>query len=206
MHSFAVVLLPLDTVNIRKAVKRLIAKYDQNLITHPSKKYLPAWTVEHYAWHYQTGVDRKQLALKLRPQYDDAGVDDDGVWVVTDMNVDSRWDYWLIGGGFDGLVRGHEVHAQCREEAVESLTEEEYLSRNVCPVVDMPEDVIPFSLVTPDGDWFSEGDLGWSLLEAYGEGTYRGKTKEAEQQWPRIARSLLEKHLDCIAVGLDVHS
>ncbi len=207
LHSFVAVLLPADTADVRKAVKRLIARYDQNAYTAPIKKYMPHRDIDHYTWQYKTGGDLHRLAARLKAEYryDDAGVDEIGVWVVTEVNIDSRWDYWTIGGNYSGLVRGNAVHDLCADDG-ESISEEEHLRRNVCPVIDMPENVIPFSVVTPAGEWVSQMDLGWSLLEAYGEGVYRGRTQEAEAQWPSMARAILYKHLDCIAVGLDVHS
>ena len=113
-------------------------------------------------------------------------------------NPDGRWDGWRIGGRWDGVLTGAPTErddgGEDGEPSDEATSEREALRRNACPVRDLPEDRVPFAIVTPDGIWHAEGRMGWfgqpAELDPYGEDYY---------DWVR------EQYPDCLAVAVDCH-
>lgn len=59
---------------------------------------------------------------------------------LTTYNPDSKWDWYQIGGRWCGCI-----------------------PNDACPVRDLPDDIddIVFAIVTPDGEWHAQGDMGW---------------------------------------------
>jgi len=67
---------------------------------------------------------------------------------------------------------------------------------DVVPVSSIPENTIPFALVTPDGAWHERGSMGWFACVS------KEKEKDA---WENEVKSLLTAYQDCIAVVCDLH-
>lgn len=95
----------------------------------------------------------------------------------------------VIGGRFDGLMAGKPQH--------DNLAPDDYQKRygldiitpasNMCWVVDLPEDVIPDAIVTPDGQWHD--DYSCTSWDA----------------WKDKAWQLLHEDSTRLAVGFDCH-
>lgn len=220
MHSFTLALLPMGTENIRSSIASMIAKYDRNLYWNDEqyegglKQYLPPHEIAWRLRFYKTGHDLHALAATLNRSlpWQKSGIDEQGFWSVTQANVIARWDGWGIGGNYDGLIYSDEFHQKCMDDP-EDIGDNEYLKRNIRLVSDILTDLSPDNpavgeadIVTPDGEWHSIADLGWIPLVAWGYAEDNGQTQAAAEKWPGIVRELLYKHLDCLAVGLDVHS
>ncbi|MFF5260259.1 hypothetical protein ACFY4C_15025 [Actinomadura viridis] len=98
-------------------------------------------------------------------------------------------DGFVIGGRYDGLVKGHEQHY--------NLTPAEFQRRygldvvrpesNIVPVTELPESVLPSAVVTPDGAWHE----------------WRGHSDE--DAWKAEYRRLTAAHRDALAVAIDCH-
>lgn len=125
------------------------------------------------------------------------------------------WDWYRIGGRWDGTVRGLEYNdapgCVC-ELPGQPMTHEgsechygsgrhETLERNVVPVLEMGE-CRPFTLVTPEGEvrhrehWISDLDLdrpSWPWK------------REDDEGFDRWCGEQLLAHRDCLAVGVDYH-
>jgi len=71
--------------------------------------------------------------------YDSSELDADGNCLST-YNPDSKWDWYQIGGRWDGCI-----------------------DNNACRVSDLPDDIdsFVFAIVTPDGKWHARGEMGW---------------------------------------------
>lgn len=57
---------------------------------------------------------------------------------ITTSNPDAKWDWYTIGGRWDNDI-----------------------PNNHCKVTELPEDYSTFAVITPDGVWHSDGDVGW---------------------------------------------
>lgn len=114
-------------------------------------------------------------------------------------NPDSKWDWWVIGGRWDGVMAskppigggiggfnfGEKFHTP---------------HRNACTLQEFKvdyKDRLGFAQVTPDGSWHERGQIGWF-------GTASGEKKETE--WKDEVKSLLfSLPDDCMVVGVDAH-
>jgi len=72
----------------------------------------------------------------------------------------------------------------------------EPFSGDVIPVAEIPEGITPFALVTPDGDWYERGSMGWWACVS---------EEKEEDDWKDEVKSLLSAYQDCIAVVCDCH-
>jgi hypothetical protein len=176
-HAFLLVLVPGDTKpeDVHAAVEGLIAPYDEGievdaLAAHPGKDS-PA-----------SDCDSCGGTGKAKSTY----------------NPKSKWDWWVIGGRYDGLVKGErrddgdggfnfgEAHHQPRFNVAPAS--------EVIAKIGTDDEVGFFALVTPDGEWHERGRLGWW-------GNVRGE----KDDWDVGKNQLLRAHPNCLIVGVDYH-
>ena len=60
--------------------------------------------------------------------------------------------------------------------------------------IEWSDDKVPFSIVTPDGEWHQKGDMGWF-----------GMSSNEKDDWKEVARNILYKHKGCIGIVVDCH-
>lgn len=130
-------------------------------------------------------------------------------------NCDSefaRWDGYVIGGRWDGRIRGLDP-----DRRIGKRTEAEELADNAIRVSAMPtplpDECVPHVLVTPDGEWHEHG-TSWpkgpvdefyqsNWLGYWPYGTY--PLDPEFDVWAAKVRSLLAKYRTAVAVGVDAH-
>lgn len=82
---------------------------------------------------------------------------------MTTWNKVATWDWYRIGGRWDGSLFGHEQleEPEDRKEALDHHYSDavESKERNVAPVKDVVG--LPLAIVTPDGDWHQAGKGVW---------------------------------------------
>lgn len=113
-----------------------------------------------------------------------------GVYTANLLHADDaivRWDGWMIGGRYDGVVNQD-------QGARDAQVEKQALWRNMRVVHDLPEGVVPFAVVTSDGRCRMEGKMGPF-----------GYSYDHDPYWEDTYDALCEQYADCIAVGLDCH-
>jgi hypothetical protein len=134
-------------------------------------------------------------------------VDEQGFYEYATSNTAGKWDYWLVGGLWDGLltgspsrVRHHQGNPRLSGRYIDSASydAQTWLSGNMIAVGALPQvtdwsdEIVPYAIVTPDGNWYEVEDAGGSKLR--------------DAIWMAQVQDLLNDHLDCIAVVLDCHS
>lgn len=98
-----------------------------------------------YLASYQAVADRAERAHPLYQQPDPACKECEGTGSrLTTYNPDSQWDWWVIGGCWDGWLHPENV-----------LPVRTLLSDNLAN-----SEKTPFALVTPDGAWYQQGSMG----------------------------------------------
>jgi len=138
-----------------------------------------------------------------------------------------KWDWWRIGGRWDGAVYGErrwmgsstlasseeEPLAAIKMHLAESESGHMPLEYNVRRVSELAEAMSGFAVVTPDGEWHEPEDWGWLVRElsekVRGESHPSEWTEEERKgllDWNREVRTLLCRHQDCLAVACDVHN
>jgi hypothetical protein len=68
---------------------------------------------------------------------------------ISTYNPDSKWDWYVIGGRWDGWINDKEASSESVGD--NSATTEEAIARNK----------IPHAIVTPLGEWLERGQMGW---------------------------------------------
>lgn len=106
----------------------------------------------------------------------------------SDYSSDAKCDGFVIGGRYDGDIRGKEQNY--------NLTPEEFQARygldvienedNIRPVSMIRPGYISFAVITPDGNWIDCEDAG-------------------SGEWEENYESLLEPYRDYIGVAFDCH-
>lgn len=143
--------------------------------------------LEHHKWMSEFDQAKEQALLQhpLRnvPEAGCSQCHGSGVYVTT-QNPRSKWDCWEIGGQFNGEITGRRI----RPDVVR-------IEDNRVPVPIMLElEIIPFALITPDGEWHERGSMRWF-----------GPPLNLRDDWPDEVRKILSQHRECIAVGVDCH-
>jgi len=145
----------------------------------------------------------KEEAFNAHPLHDKADPNcssckGTGIYKTT-YNPDSKWDWWVIGGRFNGVIR-----AEHRSSADGFNFDEEYqkLEENITSVEDYVEQIeknktqLPFAIVTPDGEWYEEGNMGWFAV-----------VSNKNKKWEDDAIDILKEYSgkDYAIVGIDLH-
>lgn len=169
------------------------------------------------AWrlHIKPYLDVENRALVAHPLKDkpDSGCEDcDGTGInkVT-YNPDSKWDWYVIGGRWDGEIQG-----KPRDDGQGGFNfgdEHHQPQHNVTRVADLikaksiPDAVIKeltrgddtfscHSLVTPDGEWHEKGEMGWLGVSV---------DNKDRDTWLDEIQKILKEYADCLIVGVDCH-
>lgn len=142
----------------------------------------------------------EEAALAAHPQKDAADpaceeCKGTGKYTST-RNPKSKWDWWVIGGRWDGVTTGGPGHDR-NNPAPLSARE---LAGNVTRASDLAADSsssrIPYALVTPDGEWHARGQMGWFGMSS---------GDEPRKEWETRVRGLYAQHQDALVVGVDCH-
>src|SRR5262249_37176096 len=150
-HFFTVVIVPGTTApdQIEDTVSRLLAPYDENLRVHPHKVHLNHKSIERMASHYKKSPqDLTELARSINDWTgDEGGVDEQGLYHLSTHNPQPKWDWWVIGGRWNGVIRDHP-----KGDGTGFNFGEQYhqLEENMLPVKSLDHKLTCFALVTPD--------------------------------------------------------
>lgn len=146
---------------------------------------------------YYEEYDRlvEQLLPGFAPDPDCTSCHGTGKYPTT-YNPMSKWDWWRVGGRWDGKITTSEEIDDGQGgfnfgEAFESM------ARNCCKVEELLQrEEIPFALVTPDGTWHERANMGWWGITT--------DDKDADV-WKETVLSLYRQYKDLWAVGCDCH-
>lgn len=109
--------------------------------------------------------------------------------VLTTRNLHGFWDYYEIGGRWNGWINKKEHEGWGVNGSIE-----ENSTKGTESLID--NDLIPYAIVTPDGKWHAqEGKLFSMDNHSY-----------SNEEWGVIAKQLFAEHEDCLAIGIDYHS
>jgi hypothetical protein len=113
----------------------------------------------------------------------------------TTYNPDSKWDWYVVGGRWNGMVR---QKPRDDDEGGGNYGDEFHdVGENSTTVKNLIEaKEIPFALLDPEGNWIEKGEMGWW-------GCVSNETEKNE--WEDQVMRVYEKFKDYYAVGLDCH-
>jgi len=194
-HFFTVVLVEpeLEKDEIEERVSELLAPYDENLQINPYRVYLDPEDIKNMAEHYKLDPNNSAGIIKKIKDWsgDRGGIDDKGLYRISTYNPKSKWDWWRIGGRWNGEIKGA---YRGSKDGFNFDDEFETLEENICPISELPENLEIFAIVTPDGFWHEKGHMGWF-----------GCTSNINKDWKKIVKDLLKKYSNYIAIGCDLH-
>lgn len=205
-HFKTLVLLPPNTSDIEKKVIDLISPYYSELKVEPYKEYLnrvqvekevkylsnlPRENIEKLAAEYEVSSDDLESLAKFNLDWDDnevAGIDEYGSYRMTTINPQGKWDCYTF------------IEAEPNELGTPILYP--------CPVAELPV-VVPYALVTPDGQWHEAGEeVGVkAFTKIYLPEIYlpdNGHISE-EANWDLKVQEIIAQYPDSLAVGLNCH-
>jgi hypothetical protein len=64
----------------------------------------------------------------------------------------------------------------------------------VLDLIKSGHDLIPFAIVTPEGEWCQKGKMGWWAM-----------VSDENSNWKTEARAILEKYPETYAITVDCH-
>jgi hypothetical protein len=196
-HFFTVVIVPgtTPTNQIEETVSRLLAPYDENQRVEPYKVYLDREDIARMAARYDIAPDNLAELAHYITRWTglQGGMDEHGLYRLSTYNPEAKWDWWVIGGRWNGEIRGAPRND---ETGFNFGAEYHQLAENLLPVSQLEHRLTCFAVVTPDGSWHERGHMGmWAIV-----------TGEKEQDaWDKEVMALLQQHQGDLLVGVDCH-
>lgn len=114
--------------------------------------------------------------IRHHEQFDDRGEP------VSTYNPDSKWDWYVIGGRWDGWINGKETSSE--SVADNTATADQAIARGK----------IPHAIITPDGEWHENGQMGWWAI-----------LLTENENWDSDARTILARYSGHRLVIVDAH-
>jgi len=210
-HFLTFVLIPKNSPDVHQAVATLLAPFDENIDVAPYStecycvgvsaqqegvrianhtigsiddlrtRYRALAETDRPPWDWLTAdwratAERAERAHPLYRQPDpDCQTCHGSGQRLTTYNPESRWDWWVIGGRWEGWL-GPDNCQLTLDVAAQLRT--------------------PFALVTPNGAWHEEGQMGWF-----------GRSRHCKEPaaWNAEVEGLLLGHPDALVVACDLH-
>lgn len=101
---------------------------------------------------------------------------------LSTYNPDSKWDWYVVGGRWDGWINDRQTTAERIEDNI--ATTAQVIGRRR----------IPHAIVTPDGAWHERGQMGWWAV-----------LLTENEHWDEQALDIFAAHPDCRVVIVDAH-
>ena len=154
---------------------------------------------EDECWKPRTAWEKERInALTLIPDPECPDCKGTGEFLTT-FNSDATWDWYRVGGRWDGWITRTKVESQDNgfnfgekheDLAKNSISVEEYLES----IAKNDEDRIPYAVITSDGMWHSHGKMG-PFAFSY----------DNNDNWDKEFVEYLENDRNCMAIALDCH-
>lgn len=120
---------------------------------------------------------------------------------LTTYNPLSKWDWWVIGGRWDGEVQGVDLNEGAAFDRIytdearqlgNNVANSSYLKKAIFSQAMIP----PFAVVDLDGNWHECGEMGWFGMV---------NNEKEEDNWRETVVEILDAAGTCWCVGCDLH-
>ena len=185
-HQLVLVLIQDPSAKVLEQTGTLLAQYSTHAKAAPYKQYFEPgvwWDGRIWGEADAAGYARAWEEMNGQPFEHD----EKGYYRWLDTNGDGYYDWYTIGGRWDGIFADL-FHSGSAGVDMTGHTVE----GNICPVALLPETYrVPGSIVTPDGEWHY---LGFRLFDDK-------PSAEAVQE----AHAIWQRYAACYAVAVDAH-
>lgn len=179
MKSFCYVILPLDTdvSNLGEVVRKQIYDYYSEKEVPPYKEYFRREYTYIEAQRLGFGTDLEAFGKYLNEQYGE------------DVGIENELYYFMSTGNPDDRW-DYFIVEECKK-GLEFSNDTEF----------------PYSIVTPDGKWYSQKDLGYiPRLDFQNNVKVHPDNEEAYVKWNQQAKGIVSEYPDNTFVIIMVHS
>jgi hypothetical protein len=228
MHMFGLVLItPQDVQQIAKGnntvedlVEYYMKPYDENLV-------VPAYKQESYLGMAQAKMpDLEAVLAELNEDEEDAPhfIEDGKIYHWATYNPNSKWDYYTIGGRYNGCLTRNfpeieDEEATAEKEAawklehpdVKNLWLMEMECRTFIPNPNYNR-ALSHDQIANNSAYVKDlpEDFGFYALitpdGAFYEKEYNAEKGENDmEKWNAYIKPMFEKYADCLAIGVDYH-
>ena len=171
----------------------LYAEYLADPEGYKKKAYDRAFNEERYYQHIDylenefpkmlNWTDEECYEDEVQWYRDDDMIDDDGNLLST-YNPNSKWDWYSVGGRWDGNLVTKD----------ETKCDEEYISQ-----IDWNKTPVPFAYITPDGEWHERGTMGWWAIvtDEKNHDDWESEFREAVEKMIREDKDIMVTNVDC---------
>lgn len=137
-----------------------IAITDHNENYEQASKHINDDSLSEYMFNYYNKILAKGISLTKEQAWEivkEWGYKiDENDNLISNYNPDSKWDWYCIGGRWDGYLYLKETDSEGNRIGVNNAYMNEIdwdymFEQNRCP----------FCYVTEEGDWIERGDMGW---------------------------------------------
>lgn len=150
----------------------------------------PDWTSVYEAW---TTVEKSVMdKLPLVPDSTCEECKGTGK-ITTTYNPNSKWDWWVVGGRWDGWLTGMENPS--KDNGFNFGEEHHTLGFNSQPATKCRPDDPPFAFVL-DGEWHEQGKMGWFGMSS---------DEMSEEDWKAYWEKHLKENPNHLVVAVDCH-
>ncbi len=112
---------------------------------------------------------------------------------ISTYNPDSKWDWYRIGGRWDGWITGNEQES---DGGFNFGPDHETVANNIATTKQaLKRGVIPHALITPDGQWHERGRMGWWANLITENENWEQEARELLAHYPRHRVVILDAHI-----------
>ena len=127
-------------------------------------------------------AEEKRMAGKAKPDKKCENCKGTGTY-KSEYNPKAKWDWWVVGGRWNGLIKG-----------ITSTTES--IENNLEKAGKIKAKNFPFAIVTPEGEWVGQGDMGWFAIVS---------NEKDQNTWTKTCQTIFKKYKDLDVIGIDCH-
>jgi DNA-binding transcriptional MerR regulator len=126
---------------------------------------------------FTTAEEKYRDYLRYHEQFDEDGNP------ISTYNPDSKWDWYVIGGRWDGWINDRKTSHEAMSDNI--ATTEAVLERNK----------LPHAIITPDGELHEHGQMGWWGNMLTENESYESEAKLVLSRFPGHHLIILDAHI-----------
>lgn len=197
MHTCVYVIITGPQEDTEQLVAQALAPFDEELLVAPYQLHLSNSGLRAMAEHYRLPETHLEALASKMPDWMGSlgGCDELGLFAIRTANPNAKWDWYEIGGRWNGRITGRRSEPGPR--SADLIGDNSLLAGDLLACPDFAER-LPAAVVTPTGQWVEQSTFVWSS-----NGWYRNT--DTEREWSDIVRRILKSYPLHRVVSVDVH-